>query len=251
MHESLRPWRAAGLSHILLDVPVASLGPPVGAESMDAPLPPPAKAARKEAADALWAAPAPGAAAPGATSAAEAIHTASPLPARETGRIRERDLPSASPEDWPEPWRTAFTKARRAPLVWSYHELGLDLAGTGSPDRGNFFRKLIAELGLPGGTSTFWPTAVPVTDPETGARALQPDAAVYHEGLRRLAARAVVLLGRQSLVDSEYAALPLFEQRIDAGRLIVHVPGLDQLLRDHQQARVTLSFLQASLSFLL
>lgn len=136
-------------------------------------------------------------------------------------------------------------------MVWSYHELGQDLTGIGSADRGNLFRKLILELRLPAGASTFWPTAVPFEREADAEPGIMADSAVFHAGLGLLQAKAVVLLGEQGLRDAEYGSLPLFQQRVDAGRLIMHVPDLDKLMRQDAQFRVTVTFLQTALNFLL
>lgn len=294
LHESLRPWRAAGLHHILLDAPLGDDEPGAGSSpvssspvpgsgageggarsvpsvppalqrsvSPNAPLPSARDGGRLGAGTTAvpgerqaGAAPRPGSAHGGSRQAGPAQSdsgrsirtggTSSPVPLRAFSATDR----AAVIAGWPEPWQAAFAKTRPSPVVWSYHELGLDLAGIGSPARGNFFRTLIGELRLPAGSSTFWPTAVPFPVAD-GEPELSADASVFHAGLACLGAKAVVLLGGQSLIDSEYGALPLYQQRVDAGRLIVHVPDLAKLMAGESHFRVAVTFLQSALGFLL
>ncbi|MDL2316259.1 hypothetical protein LJC59_04185 [Desulfovibrio sp. OttesenSCG-928-A18] len=50
---------------------------------------------------------------------------------------------------------------RPAPIVWTYPELGADLTGTGSRERSDYLKRLIQALGLPKGSSSFWPLCLP------------------------------------------------------------------------------------------
>lgn len=60
--------------------------------------------------------------------------------------------------DWPEVWLTYAQKVQAGrPLLWTYPEAGLDLAGQGDKWRSEIIRKVISGLMLPAGSSNFWP----------------------------------------------------------------------------------------------
>ncbi len=70
-------------------------------------------------------------------------------------------IPSASPElSWPHPWDGYIEKLPESPMcIWSYWELGLDMAGRSSGKRRTILQKLLLKLNLPAGSVGFWPAA--------------------------------------------------------------------------------------------
>ena len=87
-----------------------------------------------------------------------------------------------------EPWATFLTKIPAAPsMVWTYRELGEDLAGRGNPARGALWREIIRDLHLPRGYVAFWPYSLL----EGNEYLLKCDAFV--EGLSRIGPKALVV----------------------------------------------------------
>lgn len=189
---SLRPWRTAGVSHLLVE---ADLSCPAA----DRPLLPlthpaptddthclqaedlsgdaqrdrtPASGMPRETSSTLIAdtttpfarttAPASTPASTPASALADRPAAASPgvvrtAPAASTGPASTTD-----PACWPAPWRQLIKKTRPAPLLWTYEELATDLLApdAASTARSGVLRGLISELSLPRGSSTFWPLSV-------------------------------------------------------------------------------------------
>lgn len=152
------------------------------------------------------------------------------------------------PTQWDAPWAACFAKASPAPIVWTYRELGGDLLGSNRvPERGALFRNLIGALGLPKGSSAFWPCAVPRPGQpeETPASCASP--AVYAAGLRLLAPRFVVLFGREALEDVGLPAerFSFFQHSIVDGKLVIVLPSAASLLSNSAQQTTTVSLLRA------
>lgn len=155
---------------------------------------------------------------------------------------------AAGPAVWPGPWADWFAKIAPAPVLWTYHELGADLTGTGrSPERSAFFKNLITELRLPKGGSVFWPSAMPAAEGETEPR-LAAAADVFSAGLRRLTPQIIVAFGESTLADIGLAGkiLPLRQAMVE-GKLLLCLPEIDLLLRDQGQRTSALPLLRAVL----
>jgi hypothetical protein len=114
-------------------------------------------------------------------------------------------------------------------------------------------RTLIAELSLRKGTSTFWPTAVPVFPrgtPCADSPGFLADRTVFWSGVRALRAKVVLVFGRTGMADLglDAAQLPLFSQSIASGRLVVHLPDMQHLLAAEPHRAPVVSFLRSVLS---
>lgn len=262
--ESLRPWAAAGIAYVLADEPVCLTGDTAtaaaGSPAFSAQTPsfsegsapahdtrPPFAAPRPAGQNAVPAKPATSAAP--ATRAQNAAKTATPAA---PVTFASRNSVPADIQDWPEPWRGQLLKTKPAPVIWTYHELGLDLAGLGGPSaRGALFRKIIAELNLPKGSSAFWPCAMP--DPAAAEQlALKSAPTLFTAGLMRLSPLVLILSGKQALADAglESAKLAPFTQTVIEGKLLVAVPDTADLLHDAAQVGTTVTFLQIVLQSL-
>ena len=155
-----------------------------------------------------------------------------------------KDIPR-SPLDWPEPWAGWFAKTAPASVLWTYHELGADVTGIGhSRERSSFFKSLIGELGLPKGSSVFWPSAMPSAD-----ASLQADASLFASGLRLLMPRVVVVFGDSALEDMDLSGkIKQFGQVMVEGKLLVLLPGIEELLHGEAQRSSAVSLLRALFS---
>lgn len=105
----------------------------------------------------------------------------------------------APPQNWPEAWRRRLEATRPGSVLWTYDALGADLCDETAPgrqERRDFLRRLLRDLGHPGGTHTFWPARLPAgaaQAPQPDSYAACPDA--FWSGVRALGARGVVVLG--------------------------------------------------------
>ena len=244
--EWLRPWHGAGVWHLLADEAIASAVPsaaPAATRGGEAAAP---VSQRHTAPAAPLATPRPQER-PRPQAAAVA---AKPQPAPVIRRAPAPGVAAAlaDPAQWPRQWQTLFAKANPAPVLWTYHELGLDLSGAGEPARGALFRRLLSDLRLPKGTSAFWPTAAPAEGSD-GSTSGVANADVFWAGVALLKPRVLVVFGATSLQDMglEAAAFPLFQQQIFEGKLIVHVPDMSHLLAHESHLSPALSLLQAVL----
>jgi hypothetical protein len=106
--------------------------------------------------------------------------------------------PAAAPTPYTleEPWVGFLRLAPSSPkLVWTYLELGQDLAGRADQRRSECWRKLIARLGWPRGTVAFWPYALY----REGTH--RPDRDAFLAGLKRLDPSGLVVFGAKPLLD--------------------------------------------------
>jgi hypothetical protein len=242
--ESLRPWRIAGLFHILVD-PDAVVEPSIAGEQA-APLPVRERGDRSFFAEEQ-------------ASSSGQESTASPI----------------LPQTWPSLWQTVLSRTKAAPLVWTYAELGIDLTRQGCRERSDFLRRLILQLQLPRGSSAFWPVWLPADaagdrassaslelGPGAQMRTSRPDASpqyactpngsdiFFQQGLRLLRPKLVIFFGQSSL---ELSSLPLrlplpFTQQISTGVLFVLLPEVAQCLASPSLAESTGIFLRSALS---
>lgn len=239
--ELLRPWRAAGITHLLGDAEVTP-----GAWTTTFPRPPlhsnpetPPNAYPRE--DAGRKAP---------------LRDIPPAAPQETSPPQTAHFPDrpAVPEPalWPGTWAVLRQRTAPAPLVWTYPELGEDLSGHGSKARGDCLRHLITRLALPKGSSAFWPLQLPGTSSGETARepAQSGDAVFFQAGLEYIAPSGVILLGSASI---PLTGLPLdlripFTQQIVRGRMFVLLPAFAELLSGTEAVERAAVYLRTAFS---
>lgn len=237
----LRGWFDSGLTHILLDGTVAEFEAAAVSGNRTA-VAGSSPALQRVSGGVLPATPPAGAVGPHA----KAEPTSSPvvsLPQQEpkgksvSGMVSltfaaSKDI-SGTPADWPEPWAGWFAKLSPAAVLWTYHELGADVTGVGrSPERSGFLKHLIGDLGLPKGSSVFWPSAMPSPSDSV----LRADAPLFAAGLRLLMPRIVVVFGDSALEDMGLAGkVTQFGQIMVEGKLLVLLPDIEDFLRGGAQ----------------
>ncbi len=100
-------------------------------------------------------------------------------------------------DKWPEQWQRIASQCKPGLVAWSYPHLGYDLCHVETTDlviRRQFFSRIFSEQpSYPPGTYTFWPYALPNADGE-----LVVNRDIFLEGLLRLKAGAVILLGEEA-----------------------------------------------------
>ena len=245
--EMLRPWRAAGISELLgeaLTVGTPSAGPQnEGNISEFAPEPERLPAQAENSLEA---------------SQKAARHGKTHVRA---GTQTRKDSAPLSSRAYPEAWRSLLERTNPAPILWTYAELGEDLAGRGDKERSACLRRLIGSLQLPKGSSVFWP--VRLASPNDGESAPAPlngeESApggigdFFQAGLRHLAPKVVIILGALA-VELSGLGLSLnvpFTQQIHGGILYVLLPDFNAILAKPPLEERAGVFLRTALSGLL
>ena len=231
--ESLRPWRAAGITHFLGSAPVwgdtssSLLFAPVEYQKST---PPPQKVA------------------PFSSDPKQGLY-----PGADAGPTSQ---PAAGPESWPAAWQSLFSRTKPAPILWTYPELGGDLGGRGCAQRSACLRDLIGKVQLPRGSSTFWPLCLDAAaNGDQGQTRAQEEAeaGLFKEGLLLLAPKVVVLIGPRSAPLAGLADLGLdlhtpFTQQIVRGMLFVLLPEFPALLENLSLSDKACLFLRSALA---
>lgn len=262
LSDVLRPWRCAGISHLLMD----------GAQGSHAGgwVPPAAHTGQNHFADlesppapVIWSGETPeGRPAapkrqtdPSASKSALKSRPAPPGKAKPQAPDASLFVPFSGIDDdpvetWPAPWQDLLKKTRPAPLLWSYAELATDLLAP-DPDsrvRSSLLRSLISAISLPGGSSAFWPLLL---EQESGfanhAQAAPPFicSLYFWAGLSILNPKTVIIFGAQA---AQGGAEPvLFTQVIIHGRAFVYLPPLMTLDNAPGTQQRTAAFLRSIL----
>lgn len=137
-----------------------------------------------------------------------------------------------------QPWAQYAAKAKPGrPLLWTYPEAGLDLAGESSKTRSNLIRKIIGALNLPAGSNNFWPHR---SRPDTST---SDEREYFFQGLKWLSPSFVLLFGPEALADAcpgaEYVKYTFISVQ---GRLHLILPTLHSLEAE-QEFAACLNFL--------
>lgn len=146
---AFRPWRQAGITHLLLDDEVrerllarpepepSEAAPPVRQHSA-----PPQRGERRQ--------PQP----PSYTPPPQP----QPVSSAPQKPVRIADTDTLAPDVWPAYWQTLLKKTPPRPsLVWSYPSLSRDLGGDADAAHRDFLRRLLGDMALPKGSHAFWP----------------------------------------------------------------------------------------------
>ena len=234
----LAPWSHAGIGCLLADAP---LPPELGLLASCLP------AAGPVAAPAA-ASPAPPA--PATVAAAERWHRPTPDAPRggEPKSAATSKLPAfIPPEHWPPLWRERLRATGKAPVLWTYLELGEDFYGTPNPQRRDLFTRLLRDLGHRSGTHSFWPCALPAQPIGGGQTVLAPDAGLFWSGVRELGARVLLVFGEAAFAAMGIAPLPPLRQVRQQGLLIMALPPAEDLVTNQGRYAPMLSFVRTAL----
>lgn len=176
---AFRPWRQAGITHLLLDDEVrerllarpepepSEAAPPVRQHSA-----PPQRGERRQ--------PQP----PSYTPPPQP----QPVSSAPQKPVRIADTDTLAPDVWPAYWQTLLKKTPPRPsLVWSYPSLSRDLGGDADAAHRDFLRRLLGDMALPKGSHAFWPlNRYPYGDGESEQTV---DARMFFERHRRAQTR--------------------------------------------------------------
>lgn len=262
---SLIPWQRAGVEFLLSQDAVPDVyslcstsRPPAVSVPAAAPRPamarPPVAAtppagARPASASTAQVAPATRSAAPSAARKREAADM-TPDSFDSSGASSALLPPLLPVEQWPAAWQQRLSKTAPATVLWTYWSLGLDLSGHPNPERRALLQRLLADLGHPAGTHSFWPTALP--DPalvqEGPETLLHANPQVFWSGVHALKARALVVMGSPAAKALELPPrLRPFQQTRHHGRLVVVLRDVDFLVQEVQRYDAVREFLRQAL----
>ena len=275
LSEMLRPWYFAGVSHFWPDPDAPELEPEIAAMLRPGgvmPRPPggvPAGVAGAAARApvgtrpasvssdnvlASGASPAGAAGVSGSRPAGGAVAAPAPNTAARPGsihsgvspsptRVRTTPVARTAPAALTPPRQALLERTPRAPILWTYPELGADLAGQGDPRRSACLRGILGGLHLPKGTSCFWPLRLPVETPDEAV-------AQFLSGLEHLHPRAVIFFGIDSIA---LCGLPIslatpFTQHLHGGKVYLLLPDLDKLIAEPGLSAASATFLAGQFS---
>lgn len=153
------------------------------------------------------------------------------------------------PENWPASWQKFLPKKRGSLLLWSYKELATDLSGSGDKRRGACLRDIISYLEMPGGTSVFWPVALP--EGIEFSEETVPGSHIFHSGINFLNPKVVIFLGAESLkkagIQDEFNGQP-YNQRILGGRFFLLLPSFSIMLSSPNELQKAKTYLKQVLA---
>lgn len=200
----------------------------------------------------------PRAAAPGTGRTSQADRADSPNTATAPQALRQAVWQPHPPQSWPPAWQARLQATRPGLIVWTYWQLGADICGTDADEQGmaqrqarrTLLQRMLADLGHPGGTHTFWPVCLPASAPagKQPDSEYQPLADIFWSGVGELGARGVVVMGSQAAqaVDLPADLSPPHQIRF-RGHLVWILPDAEILLQEPQRYNPMLAFLQQAL----
>ncbi|MDD2966034.1 MAG: hypothetical protein PHN64_00855 [Desulfovibrionaceae bacterium] len=155
---------------------------------------------------------------------------------------RAAAAPAVDSSAWPLAWQEFFSQAKQGRVLWTYQYLGDDLGGAADPQRRALLNRLLKDMNLPAGTSTFWPCCLPQHCGGTAA----PE--IFWQGVRALKARMVIVMGYKAM---RAVALPeeatLWSQVRHEGCLVYVTPDVPLLLAEPQRYAPTMQFLRENI----
>ena len=232
---AFRPWRQAGITHLLLDDEVrerllarpepepSEAAPPVRQHSA-----PPQRGERRQ--------PQP----PSYTPPPQP----QPVSSAPQKPVRIADTDTLAPDVWPAYWQTLLKKTPPRPsLVWSYPSLSRDLGGDADAAHRDFLRRLLGDMALPKGSHAFWPlNRYPYGDGESEQTV---DARMFLSGIAALKPESVILMCGQVPPELGLAELRPLSPSIVHGHRYVVTPHVDDLIGEPQRYAQLITFLKS------
>lgn len=232
---AFRPWRQAGITHLLLDDEVrerllarpepepSEAAPPVRQHSA-----PPQRGERRQ--------PQP----PSYTPPPQP----QPVSSAPQKPVRLADTDTLAPDAWPAYWQTLLKKTPPRPsLVWSYPSLSRDLGGDADAAHRDFLRRLLGDMALPKGSHAFWPlNRYPYGDGESEQTV---DARMFLSGIAALKPESVILMCGQVPPELGLAELRPLSPSIVHGHRYVVTPHVDDLIGEPQRYAQLITFLKS------
>lgn len=275
---ALRPWRQAGVTHLLLDEAVRErlFAAPAPVESVPQRMPerqpsavpgayaqvPPARPVSSPQPQAVQQQTSPRPARPEMPPP----RTESPAPNTSgtpntpntsgTPNIPHAESKPASsvlpPERWTAFWKDLLARTPSHPaLVWTYPALSRDLGGAADAAHRDFLRHLLGDMGLPKGTHAFWPlNRYPYASGESEETV---EATMFMSGVSALNPNTVILMSgvippELGVWSEKLAELRPLRPAIVQGRRFVVTQHVDVLIQNPQRYAQLITFLKGLLA---
>lgn len=234
----LRPWRVAGITHLLLDeTTIARFRSRRQAAESALPRPEGPRPSPVPRTDA----PQPGSRPP------ERVPTPVPTPQPIDSTPSCSAVPLLEPEAWPTYWQQLLQRTPSAPaLLWTYSSLSRDLGGAADAAHRNFLRHILGDMKLPKGSHAFWPLNTYPYGPEESEHTVQ--ATFFLSGIKHLNPHTVILMTGKAPTELGLPHLRLLVPAIVQGKRFVVTPHVDTLIQDSGRYSQLMTFLRALLS---
>lgn len=260
---AFRPWRQAGITHLLFDEATAAQIRQASVQSRTAPAAPVEAAGpgtrRSEPHAQRAVRPSPPLPREQATVSAGTAPRSPETPrAEKNGRTppacpvpRTTETPShpivaprrLAPDRWPSYWRSLLERTPQTPeVVWTYPSLSRDLGGAAEAAHRDFLRRLLGDMGMPRGTNAFWPLNAYPYGEDGGESSV--DASMFMSGIDVLNPDMVVLMCGRAPMELGLNGLGLLMPTIIRGRRFVVTPHVDDLILQPRRYAQLVTFLK-------
>ena len=231
---AFRPWRQAGITHLLLDDEVRErllARPELEPSEAAPPVRPPRQYGAPQQRE-------------GRRQPPPYVPPQQPQAVSGAPKKAARAADILPPDAWPAYWQALLKKTPPRPLlVWSYPSLSRDLGGDADAAHRDFLRRLLGDMALPKGSHAFWPlNRYPYGDGESEATV---DARMFLSGIAALKPESVILMCGQVPPALGLADLrPLLPSIVHGYRYVV-TPHVDGLIGEPQRYAQLITFLKS------
>lgn len=143
-------------------------------------------------------------------------------------------------DKWPLAWKDILGRTPKNPLIlWTYEELGYDLGGEANPDRRGLLYRLIKDLSLAKGSHAFWPLYL-FPDNATSFENMQ----MFMSGVQYLNPNWVIFMTGTTPKQLELPNFSLFVPQICWGKYMVTTQHIDELIGNEMYYSQLISFLK-------
>lgn len=236
----LRPWRQAGITHLLLDkTALARFRSRQRAEENASPRteePPsrPSPVLRTTASQSAGRPP-------------ERVAAPPPTPQPVAAVPSRSAIPLLEPDAWPTYWQQLLQRTPPTPsLLWTYSSLSRDLGGAADAAHRDFLRHILGDMKLPKGSHAFWPLNAYPYGPEESEHTVQAN--YFLSGVKHLNPHTVILMTGKAPTELGLEHLRLLIPAIVQGKRFVVTPHVDTLMQDSGRYSQLMTFLRALLS---
>ena len=231
---AFRPWRQAGITHLLLDDEVRE-------RLLARPEPEPSEAAPPVRPPRQYGAPPQR---EGRRQPPPCVPPQQPQAVSSAPQKAARAADILPPDAWPAYWQALLKKTPPRPLlVWSYPSLSRDLGGDADAAHRDFLRRLLGDMALPKGSHAFWPlNRYPYGDGESEATV---DARMFLSGIAALKPESVILMCGQVPPALGLADLRPLLPSIVHGYIYVVTPHVDGLIGEPQRYAKLITLLKS------
>lgn len=160
---------------------------------------------------------------------------------KETGHKDGKDIVPIIPlKKWPSAWRDLLDKTPKSPFIlWTYEELGFDLGGKASSERREILHRLLKDMHLAKGSHAFWPLCL-FPDHVTPLENVQ----LFISGVHILKPSWIIFMTGKAPVHLGLPDFSLLIPQVCWGRYMVITQHIDELIQNELYYSQLLSFLK-------